>query len=53
MRVNNKKDFEEKLQEARHKGHDKIQYRRRMQEEKEFDKMLEEELKRLDEDPVL
>ena len=46
-RATDKKEFEEKLQEARHRKHDKIKHRRWEQEEREFDKYLEEELRKL------
>lgn len=37
-----KKQFDEQLQELRHKNHDKLRYRRRVQEEQE----AQEELKK-------
>lgn len=43
----NKKYVDEKMQDLRNPRHDKIKYRRRRQDELEFDKYLEEELKKI------
>jgi hypothetical protein len=48
--ISPKKHFEEQLQDIRHPAHDKIKHRKRLQEDKEFDKYLEEELKKLNEE---
>lgn len=48
LRRVSKKQAEEKLQDLRNHQHDKIRYKKRMQLEEEFDRYLEEELKRLD-----
>lgn len=45
-RVSEKKYFEEKLQELRHKQHDNIRYRRRKQQEEEDERYLKEELEK-------
>ena len=46
----NKKAFEERLQELRNPKHDKFKHRKWKEEEKEFDKYLEEELNKMGKD---
>lgn len=42
-----KKNFDEKLQELRHKDHSKVKYKKRLQEQEEADNYLKQELQRL------
>ena len=42
MARTNRKEFEEKLQELRHHNHDKLRYRKRVQQEEEAEKQLKE-----------
>lgn len=47
-----KKKFDEKLQETRSKQHDKLRYRKRLQDEEEAEKQLKEyENRRTDRSP--
>jgi hypothetical protein len=45
-----KKEADERLQELRNKNHNKIRYRKRLQEEEEFDEYLKDALARLNEE---
>lgn len=45
-----KKNADEHLQDVRHKNHNSIRYRKRMQEEHEIEEYLKQELQRLSEE---